>query len=133
MKRRAKIVATLGPASADEQVLTRLLHAGANVIRLNLSHGDTAAHRRNLRLVRHVAAELDLQIPVLLDLMGPRFRLGVLTLPRLLKRGESVTLGAGAVDLPVDDPEFLRHLRVGERVLIADGLVELEVRTKRAA
>jgi pyruvate kinase len=133
MKRRAKIVATLGPASADEQVLSRLLHAGANVIRLNLSHGDAAAHRRNLRLVRRVAAGLGLQIPVLLDLMGPRFRLGVLTQPRLLKRGESVTLGAGAVDLPVDDPGFLRHLRVGERVLIADGLVELEVRTKRAA
>ncbi len=132
MKRRAKIVATLGPASADEQILTRLLQAGANVVRLNLSHGDVASHRRNLRLVRRVAAGLDLQIPVLLDLMGPRFRLGVLPQPRLLKRGESLTLGAGRADLPVDDPEFLRHLRVGERVLIADGLVELEVLQKGA-
>jgi pyruvate kinase len=133
MKRRAKIVATVGPASSAEEVLRRLLAAGADVIRLNLSHGTAEGHRHDLRLVRRVAAELGREIPVLLDLMGPRFRLGTLAAPRSLKRGERVTLGASAAgaDLPIDDPEFLRHLRKGERVLVDNGLVELAVVAKR--
>lgn len=133
MKRRAKIVATLGPATADEAVLVQLLKAGADVIRFNLSHGSPESHRRNLKLVRKVAAALDRQVPVLLDLMGPRFRLGTLDAPRLLKRSERLTLGeaAAGVDLPVDDPDFLRHLAKGERVLVDNGLVELEVLAKR--
>jgi len=133
MERRAKIVATLGPASAEESVLTQLLKAGADVLRLNMSHGDHDSHRRTLTLARRVAAELGKPVPVLLDLMGPRFRLGVLASPRALRKGERISLGADArdVDLPVDDPEFLRHLQKGERVLIADGLVELEVLAKR--
>ncbi len=134
MERRAKIVATLGPATAEESVLAQLLKAGADVLRLNMSHGDHESHRRNIAMVRRVAAQLDRQVPLLLDLMGPRFRLGTLAEPRTLRRGERITLGeaAHAVDLPVDDPGFLRHLREGERVLIADGLVELEVLAKRA-
>lgn len=134
MERRAKIVATLGPATAEESVLAQLLKAGADVLRLNMSHGDHESHRSNIALVRRVAAQLGKQVPLLLDLMGPRFRLGTLAEPRTLRRGERITLGeaAHAVDLPVDDPGFLRHLREGERVLIADGLVELEVLAKRA-
>ncbi|HEX9798584.1 MAG TPA: pyruvate kinase [Thermoanaerobaculia bacterium] len=133
MKRRAKIVATLGPATADEGVLRKLLAAGADVLRLNLSHGTPESHRERLRMVRRVASELGLEIPVLLDLMGPRFRLGTLAAPRTLRRGERLTLGASAagVDLPVDDPGFLRHLRAGERVLVDNGLVELAVVAKR--
>jgi len=131
MRRRAKIVATLGPASADEATLVRLLKAGADVLRFNLSHGTPEGHRDNLRRVRRLGAELGLQVPVLLDLMGPRFRLGRLEAPRLLKRNERITLGAGDVDLPVDDPGFLRHLKVGERVLVDNGLVELSVLGKR--
>ncbi|HSM12594.1 MAG TPA: pyruvate kinase [Thermoanaerobaculia bacterium] len=134
MERRAKIVATLGPASDSEEVLVRLLRAGADVFRLNMSHGDHDSHRKLLRMVRRVARELDRQAPVLLDLMGPRFRLGELSEPRALRKGERVDLGeaSSGAGLPVDDPDFLRHLRVGERILIADGLVELEVTAKRA-
>ena len=134
MERRAKIVATLGPASADERMLGRLLAAGADVLRFNLSHGNQESHRRTLRLVRKVAKARGLQIPVLLDLMGPRYRLGELPGgPRLLRQGESLTLGEPSrrVDLPVDDPDFLSHLRIGERVLIDNGLVELEITAKR--
>jgi len=133
MRRRAKIVATLGPASAGEATLERLLRAGADVLRFNLSHGTPEEHRANLRRVRRLAAGLGLEVPVLLDLMGPRFRLGHLDEPRRLVRNERITLGdaSEAVDLPVDDPGFLRHLRVGERVLIDNGLVELAVQSKR--
>ena len=134
MERRAKIVATLGPATAEEGALGHLLKAGADVLRLNLSHGDHASHRRAIRLVRRVAREQGRHIPVLLDLMGPRFRLGVIENgPRLLRRGETVRLGdGGQADLPVDDPGFLRHLKLGERILIDNGLVEVEVAGKRA-
>jgi pyruvate kinase len=135
MERRAKIVATLGPATSAEPMLGRLLAAGADVLRFNLSHGDLESHRATLRLVRRVAREQNRQIPVLLDLMGPRYRLGVLPEgPRTLKTGSSVLLGpeSRAVDLPVDDPEFLDHLTRGERILIDNGLVELEVTAKRA-
>ncbi|HSD79112.1 MAG TPA: pyruvate kinase, partial [Solirubrobacteraceae bacterium] len=133
MERRAKIVATLGPASAEDAVVAALLRAGADVFRLNLSHGSAADHREAIARVRRVAAGLGKHVPVLLDLMGPRFRLGTLAAPRALRRGERVTLGTGrGADLPVDDPGFLRHLRVGERVLIADGLVELAVTAKSA-
>ncbi|MGE0641323.1 MAG: pyruvate kinase [Thermoanaerobaculia bacterium] len=136
MERRAKIVATLGPATANEKMLGRLLAAGADVLRFNLSHGDRASHRATLNLVRRVAREQGRQIPVLLDLMGPRYRLGVVADgPRLLRGGERVTLGASAagVDLPVDEPEFLDHLGRGERMLIDNGLIELEIVARRGS
>ena len=131
-ERRAKIVATLGPATSDPRVLERLLAAGADVVRINLSHGSPEEHRRTIHHVRRAAAKLDRHVPLLLDLMGPRFRLGTLPEPRTLRRGERVTLGGDAgADLPVDDSGFLRRLKIGERVLIADGLVELRVTAKR--
>jgi pyruvate kinase len=134
MKRRAKIVATLGPASSEERVLRRLLRAGVDVVRLNLSHGSHDEHRERIRRVRKIAAAEGRHVAVLLDLMGPRFRLGVIADgPRVLRKGQRVVLGkpGASVDLPVDDPGFLRHLRRGERVLIDNGLIELSVEAKR--
>ena len=133
MERRAKIVATLGPASADGQVLTRLIRAGLDVARLNLSHGDHESHRQLIRTVRSCSRALGHHVPVLLDLMGPRFRLGQLETPVPLERDDELTLGDrdAEVDLPVDGTEFLTYLRQGERILIDNGLVELRVLAKR--
>ena len=137
MERRAKIVATLGPASSSPRLLGRLLRAGVDVVRLNLSHGSHEEHRARIALVRELAEAQRKHVGVLLDLMGPRFRLGVIAGgPRLLRKGERVALdepgprGEGP-DLPVDDPEFLGHLEPGERVLIDNGRVELRVVAKR--
>ena len=129
MERRAKIVATLGPASAPREVLGRLLDAGVDVVRLNLSHGDHEWHRERIADVRALAEERGRHVPIVLDLMGPRYRLGRLERPRTLERDERVRLGppGDGVDLPLDSPEILAHLRAGERVLIDQGLVELEV------
>lgn len=129
MERRAKIVATLGPASASREVLGRLLEAGVDVVRLNLSHGDHEWHRERIADVRALAEERGRHVPIVLDLMGPRYRLGKLERPRTLERDERVRLGppGAGIDLPLDSPEILAHLRVGERVLIDQGLVELEV------
>jgi len=134
MERRAKIVATLGPASDSEPVLGRLLRAGVDVVRLNLSHGSHEEHRARIARVRRLADAQRRHVAVLFDLMGPRFRLGVIPDgPRLLRKGERVVLGepGRGVDLPVDDPEFLGYLEPGERVLVDNGRVELRVNAKR--
>ena len=133
MQRRAKIVATLGPATSSPAAVRRLFKAGVDVVRLNLSHGTAKEHSRLIAVVREQAAGLCRQVPILLDLMGPRYRLGGLEGRRTLRRGEVVSLaleGRGA-DLPVDDPQLLRHLAKGERLLIDNGLVELRITGRR--
>jgi pyruvate kinase len=133
MERRAKIMATLGPVSRDETVLRGLVRAGVDLFRLNLSHGTQEQHRETLRRVRRVAVEEGCHLPVVLDLMGPRYRLGTIPdEPQLLKPNQEVVLGPEAhdVDLPVD-PEILEHLKPDERVLIDGGLIELRVTSKQ--
>ena len=128
-RRRAKIVATLGPASSDSETIASLLEAGVDVVRLNLSHGSHETHREIVETVRAEARRIDRPVPILMDLMGPRFRLGVLPDEgRMLAADGVVTLSEDSdADLPIEEPEFLDHVRVGERVLIDNGLVELEV------
>jgi pyruvate kinase len=135
MERRAKIVATLGPASSDEGTLAELVEAGVDLVRLNLSHGSHEEHAQRIDRVRRISASLDCHVPIVADLMGPRYRLGQIPGERRrLEAGEGVTLGAGAdVDLPVDDPDFLRHLKPGERMLVDSGLIELRVEGKEGA
>lgn len=132
MERQAKIVATLGPASSDEAILDRLLSAGLDVVRLNLSHGDHASHRRLIGTVRKTAEARGRFVPIIVDLMGPRYRLGRLSEGRDLVEGEEVHFGESGVDvdLPMEDPELLEHLRAGERVLVDNGMVELEILAK---
>ncbi len=134
MKRRAKIIATLGPASTEPGIVARLLAAGVDIVRLNLSHGDHAQHQLRIERVRAAAAERGVHVPILLDLMGPRYRLGTIADgPRPLKRGAQVVLGeeAAGVDVPLDNPELLAHFQTGERVLIDNGLIELEITGRR--
>lgn len=125
-------MATLGPASRDETVLRQLVRAGVDLFRLNLSHGTQEQHRETLRRVRRIATEERCHLPVVLDLMGPRYRLGQIhDEPRELKPGQEVVLGieGEGVDLPID-PEILEHLEPSERVLIDSGLIELKVTSK---
>ena len=130
MERRAKIVATLGPASRDPETFRRMLGAGVDVVRLNLSHGTREDHSAMIAMVRRISAEEGRIVPVFADLMGPRYRLGPIAEgPKTLEPETMVTLGGVGddVDLPFEEPQFLEHLRPGERVLIDNGLVELEV------
>ncbi len=128
---RAKIVATIGPASSSDEVLHDLLKAGVDVVRLNLSHGDHESHSQVIRRVRRIADQQRKFIPVIADLMGPRYRLSTIEDgPRLLEAGQKVTFGEGDVDLPVEDAEFLDHLQMDERILIDNGLLELKVLSK---
>ncbi|HWN42127.1 MAG TPA: pyruvate kinase [Thermoanaerobaculia bacterium] len=129
MERRAKIMATLGPASVEEGVLRGLVRAGVDLFRFNLSHGTQADHRKALETVRRVAAEESCHLPVVLDLMGPRYRLGTISeKERMLEPGQELVLTshASGTDLPVEEG-ILEHLEAGERVLIDSGLIELRV------
>ncbi len=130
--RRTKIVATLGPASADEAVLRRLLAAGMDVARLNFSHGTRAEHGRTIRRLRQLAREAGIPLAILQDLQGPKIRVGRLARPVDLGEGAEVVLttrrvlGAGA-RIPIVFPRLSRIARRGARILMKDGTIELEV------
>ena len=89
MARRTKIVATLGPASSDPKTLARMIEAGLDVVRMNFSHGSAAEHRRRVELVRSLAQKAGRAIGVLVDLQGPKIRIGRF-------REGKITLASGA-------------------------------------
>jgi pyruvate kinase len=127
-RRRTKIVATLGPVSRDGRVLERLLEAGMDVARINLSHGSPAEHSRSIAAARRAAAQRGAPLAILIDLPGPKLRLGDLPQPIEVKAGKTVVLGTSpAAQLPVNFPELLAHFTPGELVLIDDGAVALRV------
>ena len=132
-KRKAKIVATLGPSSSDAATVRDLFDAGADVFRLNFSHGTHAQHQARLEIIRQVERETGRPIAVLLDLQGPKLRIGALA-------NGPVTLAAGAafrLDLdpapgdakraPLPHPEIFAALEAGTELLIDDGKLRLKV------
>ena len=74
--RKTKIICTIGPASATEEVLTEMCHAGMNVARLNFSHGTHPEHQEKIDLVKRVREKLNLPIAIMLDTKGPEYRIG---------------------------------------------------------
>ena len=135
MLRRTKIVATVGPATDDLAVLTDMMRAGLDVVRLNASHGTVEDRRRRLALVREAARIADKCIGVLLDLGGPKIRIeGFRAGKVLLEDGQAFTLdteldskagtqevvGVAYKDLPND-------VVAGDTLLLADGLIVLDV------
>lgn len=129
-RRRTKIVATLGPVSRHASVLGQLLDAGMDVARINLSHGSTADHAASIAAVRRAAGQRGAPLAILIDLPGPKLRLGDLPQPLPVKTGETVVLGSPpAAQLPVNFPELLAHFTAGELVLIDDGAIALRVRS----
>jgi pyruvate kinase len=126
--RKTKIVATLGPATRDERVLAAMVGAGMDVARINLSHGSVAEHEVDIAAARRAAGGGGSPLAVLIDLPGPKLRLGELPEPLVVRTGQTVTLGAAAgAALPINFPEHLGHFRPGELVLVDDGAVALQV------
>jgi pyruvate kinase len=131
--RRTKIVATIGPASDDQDTLRALADAGMDGARLNFSHGSHEDMARRNERIRVVQEEIGRPLCVIADLQGPKLRIGELTQPVMLARGSDVTLiGAEhSVDgsLPVSPAVIGDVLRPGHHVLIDDGLIRLKVET----
>jgi pyruvate kinase len=132
-KRRTKIVATVGPASADEQCLSQLIDAGVDMFRLNMSHGDQAGHAAVYQRIRHAANAAGRAVAVLADLCGPKIRVGHFTDGGIdLINGEEVTITVRDVEgsaglIPSQYPALAQDLTTGARVLLADGVMELKV------
>ena len=132
IRRKTKIVCTLGPATESAEGIASLIEAGMDVVRLNFSHGDREDHREKIRRVREVSKKADRQVGILQDLGGPKIRLGKLPEEGVhLDVGSTVALGVdGQTEdgvLPVSYPYLLEDVGIGERILLADGLAELEV------
>jgi pyruvate kinase len=132
--RNAKIVATLGPASADREKIEALFHAGADVFRLNFSHGTHDDHKQRLDTIRSIERDLGRPISVLLDLQGPKLRIGTFPGgPIQLEAGDSFRLDLDR-DKPGDQtraalphPEIFAALTEGTDLLLDDGRVRLRV------
>lgn len=130
--RRTKIVCTVGPASATESVLSEMISAGMNVARLNFSHGDHASHGALIKRIRALASCEQKPVAILQDLCGPKIRLGILPEAGVrLIRDTSVTLCVSELApegvLPVDYSNFHLDVKVGDSIMIADGLMELRI------
>src|SRR5213596_357209 len=129
--RRTKIVATLGPATGTPEGIAELIGAGANVIRVNSSHGTPEQRATWIAAVREAAAAADVAVAVLVDLQGPRIRVGKLAAPRVLRAGETVVFAPEDVarddELPTTYADLATDVRPGARILLDDGLLSLEV------
>jgi pyruvate kinase len=133
MKRRTKIVATLGPVSRDETTITRLIREGMNVARLNFSHGTHKEFARMIRLIRKTAHRLGQPVCILQDLQGPKLRITEIAQGEVeLHPGQPFTLTTESVPgddklVGVDFKELPHAVSAGGRILIDDGQVELQV------
>lgn len=128
---RTKIVCTLGPATSTYESIRALAEAGMNVARLNFSHGTHEEHAERIALVRSVARDCGKPIALLGDLQGPRIRIGELHAPRVLEPGDDVTMVYEGFEVPGEVPvtyaELPQDVKVGDRILVDDGLIEMVV------
>ncbi len=127
-----KIVATLGPATSTKEKIRELLHAGVTMFRLNSSHGDVEMHKTNLSYIREIEKEEKTLIPVLLDLQGPKIRIGNLPESIEIHKGEILKFRhqpevTGDI-LPVDYKGMADDVTPGEKIMIDDGKIQLEVK-----
>ncbi|MEG5159543.1 pyruvate kinase [Microcoleus sp. AT3-A2] len=138
--RRTKIVATIGPATSDPQVLRQLIEAGATTLRLNFSHGTEEDHQRSIRLIRQTSFELNQPVAILQDLQGPKIRLGRFeTGSIVVKNGDPFILtsrqvpGTELISSVTYDP-LADEVPEGAVILLDDGKVEMLVeKVDRAA
>jgi pyruvate kinase len=132
-KRRTKIIATIGPASQSPLVIRDLIEAGANVFRLNMSHGDHKTHKEVYELIREVATELSQPIAILADLCGPKIRTGKFEDGQIeLNSGDKIVVTTrqviGTSKLIPSQYEYLADDVVpGSRILLSDGELEFQV------
>src|SRR5438128_1310270 len=130
--RRTKIIATLGPACSEEEVVQQLMTSGVDVFRLNFSHGTPPERVRLIEIIRHLAMEHGKYVPIMGDIQGPKLRIGevdgvvhlqngamfVITTKEIV--GDATMVSTPFANLP-------REVQIGHRILINDGLVELVV------
>ncbi|TNE74600.1 pyruvate kinase [bacterium] len=133
LDRRTKIVCTIGPSTNTRAKIKELVLSGMNVARLNFSHGSHQDHAAVIEAIRSVSAELSYNIPILMDLQGPKIRVGKMTDDgQTLVEGSYVTitpedvLGTPEI-IPIDFPNLVEDAEEGDVILMDDGLLELRI------
>ncbi len=131
--RKTKIICTIGPTSASEEVLTAMCQAGMNIARINFSHGTHPEHLEKIETIRRVREKLNLPIAIMLDTKGPEYRIKTFAAGKVrLKKGEPFTLRVDDVpgdahQVSVNYAGLAEDLKPGDRVLLANGLLALDV------
>ncbi len=129
---RTKIIATLGPASSHSPMIEELILSGANVFRLNFSFGTHDEHRQTIERIREACRHLQRPVGILLDLQGPKIRVGRLALDLETKKGDIIYLSDKENDngphvIPTTYREISKDVQVGQTILMADGAITLKV------
>jgi len=130
---KTKIVCTIGPASESPKILESLIKTGMNIARLNFSHGTHQEHLRKIRTIREIADRLGTNIAILQDLSGPKIRIGKMKEGGVeLRQGEEFHLTTGMLlgdekKASVSYPSLPQEVKAGDRILLADGTIELQV------
>lgn len=140
MKKRTKIIATIGPASDSYEKIVALIRAGVNVFRLNFSHGTHDYHSTVLERIRKAVTETGLITGVLQDISGPKIRVGMLESDFQLKSGDTLEfvkedivgkqVAPGRYRLSINEPQVLDQLQVGEYIYLYDGIIRAVVTKK---
>ena len=131
--KRTKVICTMGPATDKEEVIRGLIENGMNIARFNFSHGNHSEQYKRLNLVRKVSDELKADVAILLDTKGPEMRLGLFSEPVLLEEGQEfiITTEQGVLGTKtrasVNYADLAKEIKVGDEVLLSDGLVNLHV------
>ncbi len=132
-ERRTKLVCTIGPSTSSPEMIEELIRSGMNVVRLNFSHGTHEVHKKNIETIRELSRKLKISIPILMDLQGPKIRVGRM-------KGEGAKLethsyvkltpddieGDSEV-IPIDYPNLAEDVKPGNTILMDDGLMELRI------
>jgi len=132
MKRRTKIVCTLGPASCSEEKISQLIGAGMNIARLNFSHGSHREHAKAIQIIRALSRKRDKPIGILQDLQGPKIRVGSLNGGSMeLEKGQEVVITTqstpGPGEIPTTYEQLPNDVKPSGSILIDDGLIQLKV------
>lgn len=132
MKTNAKIVATLGPASSNKDVMLKMIEAGVNVFRINFSHGDHETHKNTIKLIQDINNEHNLNVATLADLQGPKLRIGDVEEGAFLNVGDQIEFTTHKTKgtkekVYMNYQAFPCDVKPGERVLLDDGKLMLQV------
>ena len=132
--RKTKIICTIGPASENEEILTKMCLAGMNVARLNFSHGTYEEHQRKIELIRKVREKLNLPIAIMLDTKGPEYRIMTFSNDKVeIPEGADFTFTVDDVEgdetrVSVNYKNLNKDLKVGDIVTVCNGMVKFQVR-----
>ena len=126
---RTKVVCTLGPASSSPEVILEMVKRGMDLARVNMSHGSRDDHRASMAAVRAASAEVGRPVGIMVDLSGPKIRVGELDAPMQLEAGQTVVMAPEDIavrgEIPTTYSPLAEEIQAGDRVLLDDGLLEL--------